>query len=139
MCALLTDDFVHLSFILRFLFPSSSSFFSARYYYHHIKKNATTSGTNAREHHHMSRAVEEVKYKERRKEKERKKRPRKTAAADQGSARKTVFFRDVSDALAQFFARRTSDEDVVFLRFRCSNNLPLFPTTDAEIQLVDKI
>jgi hypothetical protein len=87
----------------------------------------------------MSRAVEEVKYKERRKERDRKKTSEENSSSWSRERAEDGFFRDVSDALAQFFARRTSDEDVVFLRFRCSNNLPLFPTTDAEIQLVDKI
>jgi hypothetical protein len=83
--------------------------------------------------------VEDVKYEERKKERERKNVRRKQQQLIEGARRRRIFFRDVSDALAQFFARRTSDEDVVFLRFRCSNSLPLFPIVDAEIQLVEKI
>jgi hypothetical protein len=45
----------------------------------------------------------------------------------------------VSGVLAQFLRDERHAEDVVFLRFRCSNNPSLFSTTEAETQQVDKI
>jgi hypothetical protein len=65
----------------------------------------------------MSWVVDDVKHKKKKRKRKKKNDRGKQQQLIEG-ARKAHFFRDVSGALAQFFARRTSDEGCYFFAFQ---------------------
>jgi hypothetical protein len=97
----------------------------------------------AREHHHMMRVVVVKDAKHKRTE-ERDEKNDRMKKSDRGKQQQLI----EGACIERFFSVREwrsflrderQAEDVVFLRFRCSNNPFLFSTTEAETQQVDKI